>query len=101
MRDDVEGGKAEGRIAGVELRLRLVDWEGVAGRLRLQLNGPEVDFAPARRVANSRGQEWLVFADAPVVAGVNRVLVLLEGDVTPEPWPSLEQCEILVLTNGH
>ena len=101
VRDDVEGGKAEGRIAGVELRLRLVDWEGVAGRLRLQVNGTKVDFAPVRRVANSRGQEWLVFADAPVVAGVNRVLVLLEGDVTPEPWPSLEQCEILVLTNGH
>ena len=97
VRDDIAKGRTEGRVVSTELRLRLTDWEESVGRLHLEVNGHRVDFAPQRRVQNSRGQEWLVFVDPPLVTGVNKVLLLLEGIVTPEPWPSLEQCEILVL----
>jgi hypothetical protein len=92
---DDNSGRA-GRIAPTQLRLRLVDADHVTDRLRFEVNGQPLAFAPSRRLSNSRGEEWLVFDDPPLKEGVNTVLLLLEGMVTPEPWPSLERCEIVV-----
>ena len=47
--------------------------------------------------ANSKGDSWIVVENPPVTAGVNRILFLLEGERTPDPWPTVQQCEIDVI----
>ena len=97
VNDDVEAGKADGRFARTELRLGLIDYEGVTDRVHLELNGQQIPFQPRRTIDNSRGDKWLVFEDAPIRDGVNTVLVLLQGAQTPDPWPTLKYCELLLL----
>lgn len=96
IREDVEGGKASGRIGKTELRLRMTDFEESRERIRFEINGKSFPFKPDRTVANSRDESWLVFDDPPLFRGVNRILLNLEGASTPIPWPRVENCEILV-----
>ena len=56
-------------------------------------------FTPSRTVTNSQGQQWFVFDDPPLRQGLNTILLVLEGIKTPDPWPSVQQCEILILTS--
>ena len=95
--DDIEAGLAEGRIARCELRMCLEDCEGSEGRLQLTVNGQRLDPSPDRVVENRRGRRWMVFDGPPLRQGVNTVLVILDGNRTPSPWPRLESCEILLL----
>jgi len=97
VHDDIEGGKAEGRIEKTELRLRVEDLENSFDRVHFEVNGRVLPFTPDRTVTNSQDQQWLVFDDPPLRQGSNIVLLLLEGLGTPDPWPSVQQCELLVL----
>ena len=99
VHDDIEGGKTEGRIVKTELRLRMEDVEDSLERIHLKVNGKVLPFTPSRTVTNSQGQQWFVFDDPPLQQGLNTILLLLEGIKTPDPWPSVQQCEILVLTS--
>jgi hypothetical protein len=99
VHDDIEGGKTEGRIVKTELRLRMEDLEDSLGRIHLKVNGRTLPFTPSRTVTNSQGQQWFVFDDPPLQQGLNTILLLLEGIKTPDPWPSVQQCEILALTS--
>ena len=99
VHDDIEGGKAERRIRKTELRLRMEDFEGSLERIHFEVNGRILPFTPSRTVTNSQDQQWFVFDDPPLQQGLNRILLLLEGIETPNPWPSVQQCEILVLTS--
>ena len=99
VHDDIDAGKAEGRIEKTELRLRVEDVEGALDRIHLKVNGRSVPFTPRRTITNSQDQQWFVFDDPPLRQGLNTILLLLEGIKTPDPWPSLQQCEILVLTS--
>ena len=99
VHDDIEGGKTEGRIKKTELRLRVEDVEDSLDRIHLEVNGRTLPFTPSRTVTNSQGQQWFVFDDPPLQQGLNTILLLLEGIKTPDPWPSVQQCEILVLTS--
>ena len=98
VREDIEKGKAEGRIEKAELRLRMEDLEGSQGHIRFEVNGKVLPFEPDGTVTNSQGQQWFVFDDPPLRRGINTVLLVLEGVETPDPWPSVQQCEILVLS---
>ena len=111
IEDDIDGGRADGRIAGTELRLRLTGHERCLPRILCEVNGGRVDLLSARKVANSPGEEWLVVDDPPLRRGENRVLVVIEGSEQPqgyvqkgpEPgpdWPTLHQCELLVRCAG-
>ena len=99
VHDDVEGGRVEGRIEKTELRLRVEGVEGSLDRIHLEVNGRSVPFTPSRTITNSQGQQWFVFDDPPLRQGLNTVLLVLQGIKTPDPWPSVQQCEILVLTS--
>lgn len=99
VHDDIEGSKAEGRIRKTELRLRVEDLEGSLDRIHFEVNGKILPFTPSRIVTNSQGQQWLVFDNLPLQQGLNTILLVLEGIETPDPWPSVQQCEILVLTS--
>ena len=110
VEDDIAGGLAEGRIASTELRLRLTDYEQSLLRIRCEVNGEPVDLCAARKIESSSGDQWLVVDNPPIHQGENTVLVLLEGFKLPEgttmkepgvggssPWPTVQQCELLVL----
>jgi hypothetical protein len=108
VEDDVAGGLADGRIKGTELRLRLAEHEASMDRILCEVNGERIDLVAARQIENSQGQRWLVVDNPPAREGDNTVLVLLEGYEFPEgarlegqelrgPWPTLHQCELLVL----
>ena len=99
VHDDIDGGKAEGRIVKTELRLRIEDLEDSLDRIHFEVNGEILPFTPSRTVTNSQGQQWFVFDDPPLRQGLNTILLILEGIETPDPWPSIQQCEILVLTS--
>ena len=99
VHDAIDGGKAEGRIGKTELRLRMEDFEDSLDRIHFEVNGKVLPFTPSRTVTNSQGQQWLVFDNPPLQQGLNTILLLLEGIETPDPWPSVHQCEILVLTS--
>ena len=101
--DDFASGRADGRIRRTELRLRLTHVEKSFGRVRCEVNGNRVDLSTAGRIRNRKGEEWLVVENPPVKGGVNSVLVVLDGKKTPAehtdryaPWPTLENCEIIV-----
>ena len=47
VHDDIEAGKAEGRIVKTELRLRIEDLEGLLERIHFEVNGKVVPFAPS------------------------------------------------------
>ena len=64
--------------------------------MHLAVNGRRIPFTPDRTLANSRGEQWLVFDDPGLREGDNSVLLILEGASTPRPWPSLLGCEIVV-----
>ena len=99
VHDDIEGGKTEWRIKKTELRLRVEDVEDSLDRIHLEVNGRALPFTLSRTVTNSQGQQWFVFDDPLLQQGLNTILLLLEGIKTPDPWPSVQQCEILVLTS--
>ena len=111
IEDDIDGGRADGRIVGTELRLRLTGHEPCLPRIRCEVNGRRVDLLSAWKVENSLGEEWLVVDDPPLRRGENRVLVVIEGFGLPEGyeqkgpgpgagWPTLHQCELLVRCAG-
>ena len=100
VHDDVGDGKAEGRIKKTELRLSMEDVEDSLERIHLEVNGRTLPFTPSRTVTNSQGQQWFVFDDPPLQQGLNTILLALAGIKTPYPWPSVQQCEILVLTRA-
>ena len=111
IEDDIDGGRAYGRIVGTELRLRLTEHERCLPRIRCEVNGRRVDLLSARKVSNSLGEEWLTVDDPPLRRGGNRVLVVIEGFELPEGyeqkgpkpgagWPVLHQCELLVRCAG-
>ncbi len=108
VEDDVEEGRASGRIRKTELRLKLSEHELSLDRLTCEVNGTKFGLSAARTIENSAGDSWLVVDDPPLIKGENAVLVLLEGSHSPAGWyrsgpgvgpnwPSLEQCELLVL----
>ncbi len=108
VEDDIEEGLASGRIRKTELRLRLSEHELSLDRLSCEVNGRKLALNVARTIENSFGASWLVVNDPPLVNGENRVLVLMEGTHSPSGWhrtgpgvgpnwPTLEQCELLVL----
>ena len=99
VHDDIDDGKAKGRIKRTELRLRVEDVEGSLDRIHLEVNGKALPFTPNWTVTNSQDQQWFVFDDPPLRQGLNTILLILEGIETPNPWPSVQQCEILVLTS--
>ena len=94
--DDLDEGLRSGRIGNIELRLRLTDYEKVMGRIHCLVNGSVMELTNAPTVSNSTGQEWLILDNPPVHKGVNRIAVMLTGLRTPEPWPTLHQCEVIV-----
>ncbi len=107
IEDDIHGGRADGRIVGTELRLRLTGHEPCLRRIRCEVNGRRVDLLSAWKVRNSLDEEWLAVDDPPLRLGENRVLVVIEGFDLPEGyepkgpgpgagWPTLHQCELLV-----
>ena len=69
IHDDVEGGKAEGRIRKTELRLRMEDVKSSLDRIHFEVNGRSLPFTPSRTVTNSQGQQWFVFDDPPLQQG--------------------------------
>ena len=97
VHDDVEGGKATGRIEKTELRLRIEDHEESQDRIHLEVNGKMLPFEPDRTLTSTQEQQWLIFDDPPLSQGLNTILLLLEGSKTPDPWPSVQQCELLIL----
>ena len=100
VNDDVEAGLAAGRIAKVEVRLRTLDLDPVLDRMRLEINGEPASLDGAGRLENSNGHRWYVFDNPPIRQGENSILVLLEGAETPpEPWPTVQQCEIVLLAS--
>jgi hypothetical protein len=95
--DDLDAGRAGGRVRRTELRLRLTDHEASRERLHLAVNGRRLAFEPDRTLANSSGDEWLVFDDPGLKAGSNAVLLILDGASTPKPWPVLHSVEAMVV----
>ena len=83
VHDDIDAGKAEGRIEKTELRLRVEDVEGVLDRIHLEVNDKSIPFTPRRTITNSQDQQWFVFDDPPLRQGLNTILLLLEGIKTP------------------
>lgn len=111
VEDDVEKGMSSGRIRRTELRLKLTDIKLNLDRLTCEVNGTKFHLETARSVANSTGDAWLVVDNPPLVNGENHVLVLLEGTHSPAGWhrsgpgigpnwPSVEQCELVVICSN-
>ena len=96
VEDDIEAGRADGRISDTQLRLRLSNHEDCLDRIFCKVNDEEVELAGASTLENQFGA-WLVVHDPPIKRGKNLVLVGLHGLQTPEPWPTLNQCEVMVL----
>ena len=96
INDDIAAGLAEGRVKKTELRLRLTDHESSMDRIRCELNGQKIDVGSAHKISNSSDQEWLVIDNPPVRQGENIILMILEGLKTPDPWPTLQQVEVIV-----
>ena len=97
IEDDLKKGVSEGRIKKTELRIRLIDHEGCIDRIRCRVNGQAIDFNPDRQVKNQWDETWQVFDNPPVRRGGNTVFLALDGAKTPNPWPTVRQCEVLVL----
>ena len=108
VEDDVDEGMASGRVRKTELRLKLSEHEQSLDRLSCEVNGTKFALSAARTIENSDGESWLVVDNPPLVKGENSVLVLMEGTNSPvgwhrsgpgvgPNWPTLEQCELLVL----
>ncbi len=87
---------ADGRILGTELRLHLTDYEGCMDRIFCRVNDSAVSRADAAKLENQLGT-WLVVKNPPIQRGENLVLLGLDGLQTPDPWPVLHQCEVMVL----
>ena len=88
VHDDIDRGKAEGRIVKTELRLRMEDFEDSLDRIHFEVNGSILSFTPSRTVTNSQGQQWSVFDDPPLRQGLNTILLVLEGIETRTPGPA-------------
>ena len=97
VEDNVAEGLASGRIAQVQLRLRLTDHQASMDRLVCRINDRPFPLTGITTLHNDQGQSWLVVADPPVQRGLNRILLGLDGLTTPDPWPTLHQCEIMLL----
>ena len=97
VEDDINGGIDEGRIKGTELRLRFTDHEDYIDRINCVVNGYSMDIDLATKVTNVEGLEWLVLANPVINEGENTVLVELAGNRTPDPWPTLHNCELRVI----
>ena len=97
IEDDIDAGLADGRIAGTQLRLRLTGHETHLDRIICRVNDRQVALDGAGSVANQWGQSWLVVEDPPIRRGENTVLLGLRGLQTPDPWPAVHQCEVMVL----
>ena len=102
---------SSGRIRRTELRLKLSDIQLNLDRLTCEVNGTKFHLETTRSVANSTGDTWLVVDNPPLVNGENHVLVLLEGTHSPAGWhrsgpgigpnwPSVEQCELVVICSS-
>ena len=96
IEDDIEAGLADGRIVGTELRLHLTDYEACVERIFCRVNGRAVSLAGAAKLENQLGT-WLVVKNPPIQRGENLILMGLDGLQTPDPWPTLHQCEVMVL----
>jgi hypothetical protein len=105
IEDDVAAGIKQGRIIKTELRLCLTDYEASMDRIRCFVNGQPVDLTAARKIQERAGRladrapagrVWLSVVNPPVREGRNDILVVIEGLKTPEPWPTLHQCEVIV-----
>ena len=59
VHDDIDGGKADGRIVKTELRLRMEDVEDSLERIHLKVNGMTLPFTPSRTMTNSQGNRGL------------------------------------------
>jgi hypothetical protein len=97
IEDDMESGLADGRIVGTQLRLRLTDHEKCMDRIFCKINDQTVSLDGASTIEGSQGATWLVIDNPPIQCGENQVLIGLEGLPTPDPWPTLHQCEVMVL----
>jgi len=97
IEDDIEAGLADGRIASTQLRLRLTDHESCMDRIICTINGQPVSLDRATAIENRSGHSWLIVENPPVRRGENRVLLGLDGLRTPNPWPAVHQCEVMVL----
>jgi len=96
IEDDITAGLAEGRIKTVELRVRMTNHENSMDRMRCLINDRPFDFKPCGTVKNRWGDTWMVFDNPPIRCGVNTVLLVLDGIKTPDPWPTVHQCEVVV-----
>jgi hypothetical protein len=96
IEDDIEAGLADGRILGTELHLRLTDCEACMDRIFCRVNDRDVSLADAAKLENQFGT-WFVVENPPIRSGENLVLMGLDGLQTPDPWPTLHQCEVMVL----
>ena len=94
--DDVSAGQADGRISRTELRLRLSDHEQAMDRIRCEINGRALDLSPSGSVSNGQEQTWMIFDSPPLRVGDNSILLMLDGVKTPDPWPVLGGCEVVV-----
>ena len=97
IEDDVEAGLAQGRLKRTQLRLRLSEHEACLDRIVCRVNDQDVSVIGAPAIENQWGNAWLLIDDPPVHQGANQVLIGLDGLVTPDPWPTLHQCEVMVL----
>ena len=96
IEDDIDRGLADGRIKKIEMRVRMTDHEEHMKRIHCEVNGKEFVFEPKGSVKNSSGYEWMVFDSPPVKNGNNSILLVLDGLSSPDPWPVLHQCEVVV-----
>ena len=98
VHEDIEGDLTAGRIAKAEVRLRAEDLDPLLDRLHLEINDCVVSLDSAGRLENSRGDWWYVLDDPPLRQGINTIMLLLTGTETPpDPWPTVKQCEIVLL----
>ena len=97
VEDDIPAGLADGRIKKTELRVRLVDHEKCMDRIVCKINGKPVELNGAPTISNRWADTWICVANPPIVSGRNTILILLDGHKNPDPWPSVEQCEVLVI----
>ena len=96
IEDDIAAGVADGRVVGTQLRLRLTEHETCRERIFCTVNDQAVSLDGAATVENQHGC-WLVVENPPIQRGENLILVGLDGLMTPNPWPTLHQCEVLLL----
>ncbi len=97
IEDDIDAGLAQGRIKKTQLRLHLTEHEACLDRIICRVNDQDVSIAGGPTIENERGNTWLLIDDPPVQRGDNQVLLGLDGLETPDPWPTLHQCEVMVL----